>query len=165
MALPVAFLDMLGSSELLVIFLVVLVLFGGKKMPELARGLGKSLREFKKAAADVEQEIKRAMEEDEHRPSSRPTTYVPPSPNTILPPAASGESAGYDPDFPTETAGPTAAPATSPEPPATPATSAGATPSAPAAPAPASPSAPVTPAPASGTVPHRPDSDHSPHAG
>jgi len=42
-----------GRSELLVIFVVVLLLFGSKKLPELARGLGKSMREFKKAADDV----------------------------------------------------------------------------------------------------------------
>jgi len=46
-----------GMSELLVIFVVVLLLFGSKKLPELARGLGKSMREFKKAADDVKKEI------------------------------------------------------------------------------------------------------------
>ncbi len=39
----------LGPSELLVIFFVIILLFGGKKLPELAKGLGKGIREFKKA--------------------------------------------------------------------------------------------------------------------
>jgi sec-independent protein translocase protein TatA len=61
-AYPLAFLDSLGGSELILIFLVVLLLFGGQKLPELARGLGKSVREFKKATAGVEEEIKKALE-------------------------------------------------------------------------------------------------------
>ena len=41
---------MIGMGELVVIFLVVLLLFGGKRLPELANGLGKGLREFKRAS-------------------------------------------------------------------------------------------------------------------
>lgn len=40
---------MIGYQELLIIFLIVVLLFGGAKIPELARGLGKGIREFKKA--------------------------------------------------------------------------------------------------------------------
>jgi sec-independent protein translocase protein TatA len=47
-----------GSGELLVILLVILVLFGGKKIPEIAQGIGKGIREFKKAVNSVEDEIK-----------------------------------------------------------------------------------------------------------
>ena len=43
----------IGAQELLVILLIVLVLFGAKKIPELARGLGSGLREFKKAAKET----------------------------------------------------------------------------------------------------------------
>jgi TatA/E family protein of Tat protein translocase len=46
---------MFGTGELLIIFLVALLLFGSKKIPELARGLGAGLREFKKAAAGLEE--------------------------------------------------------------------------------------------------------------
>jgi sec-independent protein translocase protein TatA len=62
--LPVtlAIMDFLGGSEMLLIFFLILMLFGGQKMPELARGLGKAIREFKKATAGVEQEIKKALE-------------------------------------------------------------------------------------------------------
>lgn len=48
----------LGASELLIIVLVVLILFGSKKIPELAQGIGKGMREFKKALRDVEEDIK-----------------------------------------------------------------------------------------------------------
>jgi sec-independent protein translocase protein TatA len=44
-----------GSTELLVILLIVLVLFGGSKLPSLAKGLGQSVKEFKKAARDEDE--------------------------------------------------------------------------------------------------------------
>jgi TatA/E family protein of Tat protein translocase len=47
----------LGMPELVVIFIVILLLFGAKKIPELARGVGKSLGEFKKARDDFEGEL------------------------------------------------------------------------------------------------------------
>ncbi len=45
-------------QEMIVIFLIVLLLFGAKKIPELARGIGKGMGEFKKAKTDFEEEIK-----------------------------------------------------------------------------------------------------------
>ncbi len=59
-----AILPDVGGPELLLIFFLVLVLFGGKRLPELARGLGKSVREFKRATAGVEQELKRVLEDE-----------------------------------------------------------------------------------------------------
>lgn len=53
-----------GGTEWIIIFLVVLLLFGAKRLPELARGLGKSIKEFKRATNEVEEDIKKAMEED-----------------------------------------------------------------------------------------------------
>jgi sec-independent protein translocase protein TatA len=50
----------LGTPELILIFIVVLLLFGAKKLPELARGIGKSMGEFKKAREDFEREITRS---------------------------------------------------------------------------------------------------------
>ncbi len=47
-----------GTGELIIIFLVILVLFGAKKIPDLAQGIGKGLKEFKKAVKDVEDEVK-----------------------------------------------------------------------------------------------------------
>jgi sec-independent protein translocase protein TatA len=47
----------LGMGELLVILVVVLLLFGSKKIPEIAQGLGKGIREFKKSVKEVEEQI------------------------------------------------------------------------------------------------------------
>lgn len=48
----------IGLQEMVVIFLIILLLFGAKKIPELARGIGKGMGEFKKAKEDFESEIK-----------------------------------------------------------------------------------------------------------
>ena len=47
-----------GGQEMIIIFVIVLLLFGAKKLPELARGVGKSMGEFKKARKDFENDIK-----------------------------------------------------------------------------------------------------------
>jgi sec-independent protein translocase protein TatA len=59
----------LGAPELLLIFLVVLLLFGGAKLPELARGLGKAIRSFKEEAEGIKQEIEKAAEPSPPPPS------------------------------------------------------------------------------------------------
>lgn len=51
------FLGNLGGPEIIVIALIILLLFGGKKIPELMRGLGKGVSQFKKGMSDIEQEI------------------------------------------------------------------------------------------------------------
>lgn len=58
-----AFIGGLGGGEVVVILLVVLLLFGAKKIPELARGLGKGIREFKDATTEIKQEIERSVDE------------------------------------------------------------------------------------------------------
>ncbi|MEM1044061.1 MAG: twin-arginine translocase TatA/TatE family subunit [Bacteroidota bacterium] len=47
----------LGPFEIALIFLVILLLFGAKRIPEIARGMGKGIREFKDATADVKREL------------------------------------------------------------------------------------------------------------
>ncbi len=49
-----------GGPEMIVVFVLMLLLFGAKKLPQLARGIGQSLGEFKKARAEFEHEITRA---------------------------------------------------------------------------------------------------------
>jgi sec-independent protein translocase protein TatA len=70
-----------GGTEVLLIMLVTLLLFGSKRMPDLARGLGKSIREFKKATSGLEEELKRAIElppEPSHpRQPTNPTVTMP----------------------------------------------------------------------------------------
>ena len=52
----------LGPWEIALIILVVIILFGGKKLPELAKGLGLGLREFKKATSDIKDEVRSAAD-------------------------------------------------------------------------------------------------------
>ena len=54
---PVLFIGSLGGSEMLLIFPALLLLFGTKKIPELARGLSKGIREFKEASKEVPREL------------------------------------------------------------------------------------------------------------
>lgn len=53
----------LGAPEIVVIVLVVLLLFGGRKIPELMKGLGSGIREFNKAKNDVSEQIREGMNE------------------------------------------------------------------------------------------------------
>lgn len=62
---------MLGWPEIIGILVVVLVLFGAKKLPELARGLGQGLKEFKKATREVQEDLQRAIEEEPPEPPRR----------------------------------------------------------------------------------------------
>ncbi len=59
----------LGISEIILILIVVLVLFGGKKIPELARGLGKAEAEYKKAKQTIESEVNKLKSEIEQENS------------------------------------------------------------------------------------------------
>ena len=58
---------------MVVIFLIILLLFGAKKLPQLARGLGKSMGEFKKAKDEFEHEITRAEDEVTHDTAPKAT--------------------------------------------------------------------------------------------
>ena len=60
----------IGAPEMIIIFVVVLLLFGAKKLPELARGMGKSLGEFKRAKDEFEHEITRSENEVTSKPKS-----------------------------------------------------------------------------------------------
>ena len=67
----------LGGSEIFLILVVVLLLFGGKRLPELARSLGKGLAEFRRATQDVQREITAPLNEP-----PPPAKANPPSPET-----------------------------------------------------------------------------------
>jgi sec-independent protein translocase protein TatA len=54
----------MGGSEMLLIGLALLLFFGGKKLPELMRGLGKGIREFQDAKNDVKEQITKELDED-----------------------------------------------------------------------------------------------------
>jgi len=59
----IMFAAMLGGWEIVLILAIVLILFGSKKLPELARGLGQGIKEFKKAAREVTDEVQNAADE------------------------------------------------------------------------------------------------------
>ena len=61
---PLAFIQNLNTPEILMIGAVVLLFFGAKRMPDLFRSAGKSIREFKKATSGIEQDIRSAMDVD-----------------------------------------------------------------------------------------------------
>ncbi len=60
-----------GAGEIILILLVVLILFGAKKIPELAKGLGKGMSEFKKGLKEVENEIKDADKEESKKTDNK----------------------------------------------------------------------------------------------
>ena len=58
----------LGMGEVILILAIVLIMFGAKKLPELAKGLGKGIKEFKRASSDIQDEMDRTtVYEEEHR--------------------------------------------------------------------------------------------------
>lgn len=69
-------LAMLGGTEIMWIAIVVLVLFGAKKVPELMKGVGTGIKEFKKASRDVQDEVQRAIDTEDRQqpPAPRPAS-------------------------------------------------------------------------------------------
>ena len=53
----------LGGGEILIILLFILIFFGAKKIPELAQGLGKGIREFRKAARDIQEDVEKEVKQ------------------------------------------------------------------------------------------------------
>jgi len=78
------FAGMLGGWEIILILAVVLILFGAKKLPELAKGLGTGIKEFKKATREVQDEISNAATEEPPQkrvaPPAAPTQAQTPTP-------------------------------------------------------------------------------------
>ncbi|GAC1442121.1 MAG: hypothetical protein NVSMB63_10220 [Sediminibacterium sp.] len=62
----------LGFQEILLIAVVVLVLFGGRKIPEFMRGLGKGIREFNDAKDNVKKELEEGIKEKDKAPTQQP---------------------------------------------------------------------------------------------
>ena len=65
---------MLGWPEIIGILVIVLVLFGAKKLPELAKGLGSGIKEFKKASREVQDDFQRVIDEEAPPPPPRKPT-------------------------------------------------------------------------------------------
>jgi sec-independent protein translocase protein TatA len=85
----------IGMPELVLIFIVALIVFGPKKLPEIGKSLGKGLAEFKKASDDFKQSIQKEVDglKEEARlepvvsPATPPPAALPPSPATLETPS------------------------------------------------------------------------------
>jgi sec-independent protein translocase protein TatA len=62
----------IGGQELFLILLIVLIFFGARKLPELARGLGQGIREFRKAAKDVQDEVEKETKKLDEKDNGKP---------------------------------------------------------------------------------------------
>ena len=93
---------MLGGWEIILILAVVLILFGAKKLPELAKGLGTGIKEFKKATREVTDELSNAM--DTTPPPPAPGSVHYPAPSQSLP-ASSPQPEAQQPTTPPSTPG------------------------------------------------------------
>jgi sec-independent protein translocase protein TatA len=72
-----AIIQNLGPMELFIIFFVVLIFFGAKRLPSLAASFGKSIKEFKKATQDIENDIQTAMNAEPPKQVHPPQQTVP----------------------------------------------------------------------------------------
>ncbi len=91
--LKLAFLPQMGWPEILLILTVVLIFFGAKKLPEMARGLGQGIKEFKKATRDVQGDMHRAMEDVSPGEAYHRHSTPPPEPPASSPSSGDPESA------------------------------------------------------------------------
>ena len=57
-------LGIIGGQEIIIILIIILILFGGKKIPELMKGLGKGVKEYKNAVNSIEEEVKSVTDSD-----------------------------------------------------------------------------------------------------
>ena len=72
----------LGPMELVIVFLVILLVFGAKRIPEIAQGLGKGINEFKKAAREVTNEIDSVKTSASYNPPPQPQQLQQPQPQS-----------------------------------------------------------------------------------
>lgn len=66
------FLQNINGPEIFLIFLIILLLFGAKRLPELFHSFGKSIREFKKATSEIEDDIRTAMDSEQPKKPAAP---------------------------------------------------------------------------------------------
>lgn len=75
----------LGAPEIIVILLIALIFFGPKRLPELGKGLGNGIREFKKASQGIRAELEGSFKDDPVAPAPVQTTPVAPAPIQTTP--------------------------------------------------------------------------------
>ena len=89
-----------GGWEIILILAVILILFGAKKLPELAKGLGQGIKEFKKATNDVTSELQRAADTTNDDYSARQVQYRAPERTIEAAPAPSSAPQSTEPNTP-----------------------------------------------------------------
>ncbi len=82
----------LGPLELILIFLAVLLIFGAKRIPEIARGMGKGIREFKQATREISDELTLDDNRSQRVQPPRPPVQGTPAPRTTEEPSAGSQS-------------------------------------------------------------------------
>lgn len=82
----------LGVPELIVIFVIALIIFGPRKLPEIGRSLGRSIQEFKKASNELRNTLEEEIRlEDQRPPAQAQTAPIAPPPMTVAAPAPPAE--------------------------------------------------------------------------
>lgn len=87
----------IGSGEILLIFLIVLLVFGARRIPEMAQGLGKGIREFRKAMRDVHEEIDVSAAPRNTIAPGAPPNQVPRQSSSVAAPEPEKEKSGTTP--------------------------------------------------------------------
>jgi TatA/E family protein of Tat protein translocase len=76
----------IGMPELIIIFVIALIIFGPRKLPELGKSLGRSLNEFKKASNDLQNTLEQEIKlEEQKEAAARKAEAEPPAPSSITP--------------------------------------------------------------------------------
>lgn len=89
----------IGMPELVVIFIIALIIFGPRKLPELGKSLGRSLNEFKKASNDLQNTLEQEIKlEEQKETAARPVKPEPPAPT-----AAPADPEQVEPSAPSQT--------------------------------------------------------------
>jgi sec-independent protein translocase protein TatA len=83
----------LGATEIIFIMVIVLLVFGAKRLPEIGQSLGKGIREFKKSMSDISGELNQPQQPPQYVPPQQPQQYAQPMPpqqymQPVAPPAA-----------------------------------------------------------------------------
>lgn len=93
----------IGVPELIVIFVIALIFFGPKKLPELGRSLGKSINEFKKASNELRSTLDEEIRLDDRRQASTPPAVDPSAPMSLPAPSLTATAPPVPPAAPSET--------------------------------------------------------------
>ncbi|HQZ40063.1 MAG TPA: TatA/E family twin arginine-targeting protein translocase [Vicinamibacterales bacterium] len=82
----------IGMPELIIIFVIALIIFGPRKLPELGRSLGRSLNEFKKASNDLQNTLEQEIKLEEQKEAAPPRTQDAATPEAGPEPAAPSQT-------------------------------------------------------------------------